>query len=169
MIEYRFAVRGDKAGILNCIRKSFGYRGVMERMEDFSNVVIAVEDGEIVGVSGLTTNDKLIPGYELGYTCVNPEWRHKGVCTQLVLMVIDKCKELGIKKLYWSAWRTKDKDRPNPYSVLTHMGFKKACSPYLTWSLDFNCDLGVSTCVECTGQGCTCYEDLWYLNITPDL
>lgn len=164
-MELRWANVFDRDDIIRIVKRNFGDRKSINGFMDIRDFVVAVDDGRVIGLSGIERDDKYIPGWELHYTCVDREYRGQGVCKALVMMVLAECKNRGISRLYWSAWRVGSKDLPNAFYAMKALGFKEAICPRVGWAVGFNCDFTKYTCVECTGDSCRCFEDLWYIDL----
>lgn len=157
--------KSDVEKIISVIERCFGVRKqAYDGIENGRYIVVTdMETGKIVGITGLSRNDDYVGGYEADYTCVIPEYRGMGVGTSLVDALIKDAKDAGLDRLYWSAW-VNCGGRCLVEPLLLKFGFVRVLTPRIGFKVDFNCNMVTKKeCVNSSGVGCSCSEDLWVL------
>lgn len=89
------------------------------------NVVATIDPGGIViGVAGFCPDKYDWPSVLwLTWFCVAPEYRGRGIGTQLLRYVIDEVRELGIQKLYVDT--SSDKSYATAVTIYKRFGFRE--------------------------------------------
>lgn len=168
MLEYRKSRESDIQELTELVMKCFGNRerhGVFKNLNNRYTVCIDTYTNKIVGMSGLDSNDDYIGGPELGYSCVDPEYRKLGIMTNLIGQIIEEAKAKNCKRIYCSGWHLPNKEYANLHSILTKYEFSLVVPSRCTWRQNYNCNLtsnpeNKAYCVN-SSNVCSCKEDLY--------
>jgi N-acetylglutamate synthase-like GNAT family acetyltransferase len=162
MLKYRKANPTDLYKIQGLCYECFGLKQVTLRTE-YLVVAEVIETKEIVAVTGILPLDySQFNGYEIDWTCTKPEYRHKGIITDLLNMCINDLEEDTIS-VYCSCWHLEDKDKPNLYTPLSSLGFVylpelKGHKKYIK-GYSYTC----KNCINKNKDRCICTEDVMIL------
>lgn len=154
----RYSRYWDKIEIENLIEDSFGSRGCFGVMENISGRYLVYElNGNIVAMTGLTSDTVYKDGLEIDWTCTAEEHRGKGIMRMLFKKLLKDVED----RVYCSCWKIRDNKAPNLKSIMDEFGFKCILEPRVKYDYRYNCP--VEYCSEYSLE-CYCSEDLYVRN-----
>lgn len=148
----------DKNIIMQLLSLCFGDRDDWEACEDLEDRYYLYFEGDaLVAMTGLTMRSEF-RALEVDWTCTHPEYRGRGFMQELFSeMLKDVCTDV-----YCSCWRMPNRDKPNLSVLMELFGFKEVINTRVHWKVPHNCfRVHEGGCVNYTGAGCECYEDLY--------
>ena len=148
----------DKEAIRYLMSLGFGDRDNVEQYDNLDDRFwLYFKDDELVAMTGLM-DSKEYRALEVDWTCTHPDHRHKGYMQSLFREMLR-----GIEvPVYCSCWRMPGRDRVNLQTIMDMFDFKEVIKPRVTWNVPHNCSRNFAEgCVNCTGDNCICYEDLY--------
>lgn len=152
-MQIRYSKESDSENIESLVLKCFGPRpeyGVIDNLQ--GRYLVVIEDGKLVAMSGLSSKTIYPNGVEVDWTCVDPDYRNKGIMKELFKRLVASTDE----NIYCSCWRVGDNEHVNLYKHMKMFGFEKimdSIKHYTKGVLCFDC--------PCRQNDCTCYEDLY--------
>ena len=156
----RLSVANDSVNIRNLVSKCFGSVDADKAIENVQGrYVVAVLGGRIVAITGLKFSKEYV-GYELDYTCTEPEYQNNGIMHKLfsrLMFITDE-------KIYCSNLRIRGVKHTFMDSLLRDFGFKLALKDRVKYSSNLNCKKSckVNGCkFSQFGDSCYCAEDLY--------
>jgi N-acetylglutamate synthase-like GNAT family acetyltransferase len=156
----------DIDDIRNCLDRNFGfvtpwYPDALDL--DANHYIVARKDGQLLGISGLQFPDHTVfaDGYEIAWTCVNPEYRCKGLASRLVFHAL-KQREDKTLPVFCACRRTKTGKTPLAAAMrknnFTLLYPNKA---HCIFPLFNACKLCATRPKH--GDNCECFEDVYIL------
>lgn len=159
----RYSTEKDIDGIKKVIEKCFGDRVSSECYENLTGrYLLYIIDNEVVALTGLLYSKKY-KAFEMDWTGTLPEHRHKGYMQELFKRLLQSTDE----DIYCSCWRLPHRDI-NLHTLMELFDFECVMSPRVAWAVEYNCSKDIITCVNCTGDNCRCYEDLYIRRAKKD-
>lgn len=127
--------------------------GAINNLED--RYFLAFEGNQLVAMTGLQKESPLYYGSEIDWTCVLPEYRGRGIITNLMSMAIKECDN----DIYCSCLRLHDNTKVNLDFCMKILGFELVQKAHKRFCALYNkeCD----DCVYKTDGDCICCEDLY--------
>lgn len=159
----RKSVIDDKEQIQHLMWMCFGDR---DNREPYKNLegryYLYFEHNTLVAMTGITS-DSEYGHLEIDWTCTNLDYRHKGYMQALFTEMLKDIHD----DIYCSCWRLSDNDKVNLYTLMTMFGFKEVVHSRVHFKVPHNCFRNYEGgCVNCTGIGCECYEDLFLCKLS---
>lgn len=154
----RKSTQSDKAEIRELMHTCFGDR---DDVEAYSNLngrfLLYVSNGRIVAMTGLVYSKKY-NAFKVDWTCTHPRFRHRGYMQVLFTKMLENVDY----PIYCNCWRLQNKDRVNLQTIMDMFDFKEVIAPRVTQKVPHTCHRNFAGgCINCTGENCTCYEDLY--------
>lgn len=163
---YRESSVKDLEDIQFLILTCFGERtmqGVYSSLEGRYELCVETDtygrELQIVGMCGIRPREGSFKGYELEWVCVHPDYRKQGIATNLVAHALS-----GIpvhSSVYCYALHREGEEKAVLDSILSRFWFKLLASPVQVFISGHNCNYRKGLCVNCTGKGCSCSQDLY--------
>jgi GNAT superfamily N-acetyltransferase len=157
----RKSTSNDKEAIRELFLLCFGYR----REEPYEHLddryyLYFVED-KLVAMTGILYNTDY-RGLDVDWTGTHPDYRNKGYMQELFKEMLKNIHE----DVYCSCWKFSENGRIHLYNIMKLFDFEEVVHNRVHWKNPYNCMLAASKeCVECTGDNCECYEDLYVRKI----
>ena len=170
-VLFRNAVDADLDQLSELFKQNFGemaeYKGaldfivnryiVAELYADLNNDFVN-KDKKIIAVSGIVPPEKSIfDGYEISWTCTNPNYRKQGLITTILNICEKQLPNDGIP-LYCDCWRIGNNSDINLVSVMKYLGMHEVVRSREFYKYPF-----CKSCNYClyAKDGCFCYVDLY--------
>ena len=160
-IKYRYSKKEDCNDILSLLLLlCFGSKITSEVIENIENrYLLAYYDNELVAMTGLS-DDTDFDGFEIDWTCCRPDYRRRGIISDMLGIVLKSVKS----DVYCKCLRTYQNEYANLHSIMTKYGFICVKRNYK----EFHISKGIM-CDVCpyknNDMSCICYEDLYILKI----
>lgn len=153
----RKSVQSDLEQILELMHLCFGDRDTWITGDITNRFYLKFIDSKLVAMSGI-----IDCGYythpEIDWTCTHPDYRHNGYMQELFTEMFKHY----TGPVYCSCWRLPSKERINLYSIMKMFNFREIINVRVHWKAGHNCLKNENGgCVNYTGIGCECYEDLY--------
>lgn len=157
-IKYRYSKKEDCNDILSLLLMCFGSKITSEVIENIENrYLLAYYDNELVAMTGLS-EDTDFDGFEIDWTCCRPDYRRRGIISDMLGIVLKSVKS----DVYCKCLRTYQNEYANLHSIMTKYGFICVKRNYKEFHIsnDIICDI-------CPYKNdnieCVCYEDLYVM------
>lgn len=152
----RLSKEEDKERIRELMMMCFGERKEYKVFDKLVGRYLLAFDGDkLVGMTGLYYSEEF-KAYEMDWTCTHPEYRKTGVMHELFTRLCS----LTDEDIYCSCWRLVEHGNVNLYSLMRDFGFEEAVRQRYSWARPYNCKEDFH-CVNCKGENCRCWEDLY--------
>ena len=156
MITYRRNTAVDYAAMKRLVSICFGTRQEFENSFEDGLYILAEEEGEIIGMTGIKEQSCRLKGAEVMWTGVRPDYRCKGLITQLLRTEVERLSPS--RDIFCLCWRIND-DKINLHHAMSVLGFEEITKGYeVCWS-DY-ASLCANDCVMYK-SGCRCWNDLY--------
>lgn len=159
-IKYRYSKKEDCNDILSLLLMCFGSKIMPDAIENIENrYLLAYCDNKLIAITGLS-DDTYFGGVEVDWTCCHPDYRCRGIISDMLGIVLKSAKN----DVYCKCLRTYQNEYANLHSIMIKYGFTCVKRNYK----EFHISKGI-ICDVClyknNDMSCICYEDLYILKI----
>ena len=153
MYTYRMSTEADRPEIERLIAHRYGTR--RSAIDYLENRYLLCFDGDsLIAMSGVQKSTRF-KGLEIDWTCTSKEYEGQGIMTEIFKRLLVDITE----DVYCSCWRWHDSKYCNLHKIMDRFNFEKVQDSRLSYNAKhYTCP---SICVECTGDTCHCFEDLY--------
>lgn len=160
-LEYRKSTEIDRNKIDTIMHICFGdgYQDIS--LNEINNrYLLAFDNDKLIAMTGLCESLEYV-GKEIDWTCILPEYRGRGIITNMIREVIKDCQD----DIYCSCWRLIGDDKVNLDYAMQELGFVCVVKDHKKYDNMYH-----QVCLGCVKRydGCKCCEDLYLRNFKKD-
>ena len=159
-IKYRYSKKEDCNDILSLLLMCFVSKITSEVIENIENrYLLAYCDNKLVAITGLS-DDTYFDGAEIDWTCCHPDYRCRGIISDMLGIVLKSAKN----DVYCKCLRTYQKEYANLHSIMIKYGFTCVKRNYKEFHIsnDIICEICP---YKNDNIACVCYEDLYVMRL----
>lgn len=159
-IKYRYSKKEDCNDILSLLLICFGSKITSNAIANIENrYLLSYCDNELIAMTGVS-NDTQFDGVEIDWTYCHPDYRCKGIISDMLGVVLRFVKN----DVYCRCLRTYQDEYANLHNIMMKYGFTCVKRKYK--------EFHISKCIMCDvcpykndGISCICYEDLYVMKL----